>query len=160
VKKEEEKEAEAKRVKVIDNAADRNQQIADKARAEAFETVVSQETDEKEGVDTITGIHDAATAEAHANEIENISAYDYQRRGAAPAARDSLRFVDTENEGLDGVKYGDRYSLSQQRTNQAQLYQAMNGQKVNPAVFTSVASVVAPRTSLSQLDAKTQVEVV
>ena len=52
-KEEEKKEAEKKKVKVINNAADRNQDIADKARAEAFETVVSQESDEKEGTATI-----------------------------------------------------------------------------------------------------------
>ena len=126
---------------MINNAADRNQQIADKARAEAFDSVVSQENDEKEGVSTIQANHDKATAEAAASNKEGIEAYNYQRRGTAPAARDSMRFVDTENEGLNGKKYGDRFSLAQQR-NQAQFYRAMNTDEVSPAVFTSVQSVI------------------
>jgi len=111
---EEKKEEEKKKTKVINNAADRNQQIADNARKEAFDSVVSQEADEKDGVSTIQANNDKATAEAAAREKSGLEAYDYQRRGTAPAARDSLRFVDTENEGLNGNMYGNRTSLSQQ----------------------------------------------
>ena len=107
------KEAEKKAVKVINNAADRNQDIADKARAEAFESVVSQEAEEKENTGDIAASHKKAGDEASANEKAGLEAYDYQRRGTAPAARDSMRFVDTENEGLNGVKYGGRASLAQ-----------------------------------------------
>jgi len=52
-----------------------------------------------------------------------------------------MRFVDTENEGLNGDMYGARFSLAQQR-NQAQFYRAMNTAEVSPAVFTSVQSVI------------------
>jgi flagellar biosynthesis GTPase FlhF len=136
---EEKKEAEAKALKP-DNAADKNQLAADNARKEAFETVVSQENDMKEGQDDIKAMHDKATSEAADAKKSNLEAYDYQRRGTAPAARDSMRFVDTESEGLNGDMYGARFSLSQQR-NQARLYEAMNTAAVQPAVFRSVESV-------------------
>ena len=110
---EEKKETEKKRVKVINNAADRNQQVADNARKEAFDSVVSQESGEKDLTDDIAASHDKAAADATKSEVDNVAAYDQQRRGMAPKARDSLRFVDTENEGLNGVKYGDRASLAQ-----------------------------------------------
>ena len=111
-KEEEKKEAEKKAVKVINNAADRNQDIADKARAEAFDSVVSQEAEEKENTGDIAASHKKAGDEASANEKAGLEAYDYQRRGTAPAARDSMRFVDTENEGLNGDTYGARFSLA------------------------------------------------
>jgi hypothetical protein len=108
---EEKKEAEKKNLKV-DNAADRNQQVADNARKEAFDAVVSQESGEKDLTDDIAASHAKAAADAGKSEVDNVAAYDQQRRGMAPKARDSLRFVDTENEGLNGVKYGDRASLA------------------------------------------------
>jgi len=52
-----------------------------------------------------------------------------------------MRFIDTENEGINGNTYGNRFSLAQQR-NQAQFYRAMNPDEVSPAVFTSVQSVI------------------
>jgi len=101
-----------KAAKPVLNAADKNQQVADRARKEAFEAVVDQEATEKEGTDDIAASHAKAADEASKQRIQNVEAYDYQRRGTAPRARDSLRFVDTENEGLNGVKYGARASLS------------------------------------------------
>ena len=53
-----------------------------------------------------------------------------------------MRFVDTENEGLNGDMYGARFSLAQQRRNQEDFYRVMNKNEVNPVVFTSVESVV------------------
>ena len=38
--------------------------------------------------------------------------------------------------------YGARFSLAQQRRNQENFYRVMNKNEVNPAVFTSVESVV------------------
>jgi hypothetical protein len=53
-----------------------------------------------------------------------------------------MRFVDTENEGLNGWKYGDRLSLTQQRaSNQDNLYRVMNGEGFDPSVQASFESV-------------------
>lgn len=52
-----------------------------------------------------------------------------------------MRYVDTQNEGLNGNKYGMRASLAQQN------YRVMSQDFVNPAVFTSVESVVGANAS-------------
>lgn len=77
-------------------------------RKAAFDSVVKQENDEKEKTSAITKDHgDRASDAKKALDVAHKQ-LDGHRRNGAPAARDSLRFVDTENEDYDGKKYGGR----------------------------------------------------
>jgi hypothetical protein len=75
--KDEKKEADTKAAKPVLNAADKNQQVADRARKEAFEAVVDEEATEKEGTDDIAASHAKAADEASKQRIQNVEAYDY-----------------------------------------------------------------------------------
>jgi hypothetical protein len=85
-----------------------NMKATDEARKEVFAGVVKQEKDEKTRVDAITKSHGVEADKAAAATLDSNGLIDYQRRNGAAAARDSLRFVDTENEDATGKKYGGR----------------------------------------------------
>jgi len=80
----------------------------DLARKEVFAGVVKQEKDEKTRVEAITKAHDREAGTAAAARLDSNGLLDWRGRNGAAAARDSLRFVDTENEDNTGKKYGGR----------------------------------------------------
>jgi predicted P-loop ATPase/GTPase len=80
----------------------------DEHRKAAFDIVVKQEADEAKRVDAITSAHADQADEAKKVNDNYQEVLDEHRRNSAAPARDSLRFVDTENEDHTGKKYGGR----------------------------------------------------
>jgi hypothetical protein len=77
-------------------------------RRAAFDSVNKQEADEKNRTTAITKDHDTQASAAAAAKGDSHGLLEWRRRNGAARARDSLRFVDTENEDNTGKKYGGR----------------------------------------------------
>ena len=80
----------------------------DALRKGAFDSVVKQEADEKNRVESISKAQEEHAAGATAAKGDSHGLLDWRRRNGSARARDSLRFVDTENEDNTGKKYGGR----------------------------------------------------
>ena len=77
-------------------------------RKAAFDSVVAQEADEKNRTSAIIKDHDERSMDAAKAKMVTHGVLEEHRRNGAARARDSLRFVDTENEDPTGKKYGGR----------------------------------------------------
>jgi len=80
----------------------------DALRKGAFNSVVKQEADEKNRVESISKAQEEHASGATAAKGDSHELLDWRRRNGSAKARDSLRFVDTENEDNTGKKYGGR----------------------------------------------------
>jgi len=80
----------------------------DALRKDAAGSVVKQEADEKNRVEAITKSQEEHASSAASAKGDSHGLLDWRRRNGSARARDSLRFVDTENEDATGKKYGGR----------------------------------------------------